>query len=318
MNTPPIPTTTAAPPSVAILLATYQGERYLSEQLDSFARQTHSNWKAWASDDGSTDSTVSILQRYQAQWAPGQLTIMRGPAQGSSRNFTSLTHSPAIQADYYAYSDQDDIWEDDKLARALAWLTTQEADKPALYCTRTRLVDAQNREIGLSPNFQRPPGFANALMQNITGGNTMVFNDAARRLLCSVPADTEIVIHDWWVYLVVTACGGVIYFDPEPGVRYRQHDSNLIGMTVEGPPLTSRIANLFGTTLQKNTDVNLKALQALRQHMSPESQQIMERFIKARGSKLLPRLIGYKRAGIYRLTRRGSISLAISAILNRI
>uniref|UniRef100_UPI00334064C8 glycosyltransferase family 2 protein n=1 Tax=Castellaniella defragrans TaxID=75697 RepID=UPI00334064C8 len=316
--TPPASTATAPQPSVAILLATYQGERYLPEQLDSFARQTYSNWKAWASDDGSTDDTLPILRRYQTQWAPGQLTIIKGPAQGSSRNFVSLTHNPAIQADYYAYSDQDDIWEDDKLARALAWLNTQDADKPALYCTRTRLVDAQNKEIGLSPNFRRPPSFANALMQNITGGNTMVFNNAACRLLRSVPEDTEIVIHDWWVYLVVTACGGAVCFDPVPGLRYRQHENNLIGMSAGGPPLVSRIAKLFGTTLRENSDIHLKALQILKQHMTPENRCIMEIFSKARANWLLPRLAGYKKAGVYRLTFTGNIGMVIASVLNRL
>lgn len=319
MNSPAPTTTTAnAAPLVAILLATYQGERYLPEQLDSFARQTYGHWRAWASDDGSTDQTRAILQRYQAQWAPGQLAILQGPAQGSSRNFVSLTHNPDIQADYYAYSDQDDIWEDDKLERALAWLNTQEADKPALYCTRTRLVDANNREIGLSPDFQRPPGFANALMQNITGGNTMVFNHAARRLLCLAGQDTEIVIHDWWAYLVVTACGGAVHFDSQPGLRYRQHDGNLIGMTAGGPSLANRIAKLFGTTLKRNNDIHLRALQKLTPHMPPENRRITAQFAAARQQWLLPRIIGFRKAGLYRMTPSGNLGMFLALLLNRL
>ena len=318
MNSPAPTTTANAAPLVAILLATYQGERYLPEQLDSFARQTYGNWRAWASDDGSTDQTLPILRRYQAQWTPGQLTILQGPAQGSSRNFVSLTHNPDIQADYYAYSDQDDIWEDDKLERALAWLKTQSADKPALYCTRTRLVDANNQEIGLSPNFTRPPGFANALMQNITGGNTMVFNHAARRLLCLAGQDTEIVIHDWWAYLVVTACGGAVRFDPEPGLRYRQHDGNLIGMAAGGPSLASRIAKLFGPTLKRNNDIHLRALQTLAPHMPPENRQVMQQFAAARQQWLIPRLIGFKKAGLYRQTTSGNLGMFLALLLNRL
>lgn len=305
-------------PLVAILLATYQGERYLPEQLDSFGRQTHANWRVWASDDGSTDNTLAILQHYKTQWAPGKLTILKGPAQGSSRNFVSLTHNPDIQADYYAYSDQDDIWEDNKLERALAWLKTQDTNTPALYCTRTRLVDAHNQELGLSPNFRRPPSFANALMQNITGGNTMVFNDAARRLLCLADENTEIVIHDWWVYLVVTACGGAVHFDSEPGLRYRQHDSNLIGMDAKGPSLASRIAKLFGPTLKHNNDIHLRALQKLAPHMQPENRQVMAQFAAARQQWLMPRIISFKKAGLYRLTTSGNLGMAIALLLNRL
>jgi len=315
LNTP-AHTDTAS--QVAILLATYQGERYLSEQLDSFARQTHANWRVWASDDGSTDNTLAILRRYQAQWAPGKLTILKGPALGSSRNFVSLTHNPGIQAAYYAYSDQDDIWEDDKLARALAWLQTQDAGKPALYCTRTRLVDAYNHEIGLSPNFRRPPSFANALMQNITGGNTMVFNDAARRLLCMVDEDTELVIHDWWVYLVVTASGGTVHFDPVPCLRYRQHNDNLIGMSAKGQSLRSRIAKLFGPILKRNNDVHLRALQPLIPYMPPESRQLMAQFAAARQRWLIPRIIGFKKAGLYRMTASGNLGMVAAIVLNRL
>ncbi|MYN15050.1 glycosyltransferase [Pusillimonas sp. TS35] len=303
---------------VAILLATYNGERYLPEQLASFARQTHKNWRVWASDDGSTDNTRAILEQHSRDWGPNKLTVVPGPRQGSSRNFVSLTHRAEVQADHYAYSDQDDIWEDNKLARALAWLSMQDPTTPALYCTRTRLVDARNNEIGLSPNFRRPPGFANALMQNITGGNTMVFNDAARRLLRTAPEDTEIVIHDWWTYLAVTACGGTVHFDPEPGLRYRQHDNNLIGMTAGGPSLRARITKLFGTTLKRNTDVNLNALNTLAHRITPQNREILDYFIKARRSPLLSRLWGYRKARIYRLTTTDSIGMAIAAVLNRL
>lgn len=309
---------TPTQPLVAILLATYQGERYLAEQLDSFARQTYTNWRVWASDDGSSDGTLPLLHRYQAQWGPDRLTLLEGPAQGASRNFLSLTYNQDIQADYYAYSDQDDIWEDDKLKRALAWLKTQNNSTPALYCTRTRLVDAQNRETGLSPNFRRRPSFANALMQNITGGNTMVFNNTTRRLLCQAGPETEVVIHDWWAYLVTTACGGAVQFDTEPSLRYRQHGGNLIGMSAAGPSLSSRAAKLLGPTLRHNNDINLQALQPLIPNMPPGNRWVLEQFTKARQQWLIPRIIGFWRAGVYRLTFSGNLGMALAMILNRL
>jgi len=313
-----LPSVTPAHPLVAILLATYQGERYLAEQLDSFARQTYMNWRAWASDDGSSDGTLPLLRRYRTQWGADRLILQTGPAQGSSRNFLSLTYNQDIQADYYAYSDQDDIWEDDKLERALSWLTTQDSGIPALYCTRTRLVDAHNREIGLSPNFHRSPSFANALMQSITGGNTMVFNNAARRLLCQVDPGTEVVIHDWWVYLAIAACGGIIHFDPKPGLRYRQHDGNLIGMRANGPTLASRVAKLFGPTLRHNNDIHLHALQVLISKMPPENRWVLEQFTQARQQWLIPRMIRFWRTGVYRLTVSDNLGMVLAMILNRL
>lgn len=299
-------------------MATYQGERYLPEQLDSFARQTHQNWHLWASDDGSSDSTLALLQRYRDRWGEGKVDILKGPKQGSTQNFLTLVHNPAIQADHYAYSDQDDIWENNKLERALAWLHTQDKDLPALYCTRTRLVDAENHEIGLSPDYHRPPSFANALMQNITGGNTMVFNDAARRILCIASPETKIVIHDWWTYLAITACGGAVKFDREPSLRYRQHGGNLIGMEAGGPSLYSRFAKLFGTTLKRNNDINLHALGSLTPYITDENRRILNLFTKARHRWLLPRVIGFQQARVYRLTLSGNLGLALAVILNRL
>ena len=216
-------------PKVAILLCTYHGQHYLADQLDSFAAQSYPNWEVLASDDGSQDNTHAILEAYRGQWGHDRLAIHFGLARGFAANFLSLTCKSSIKADYYAYSDQDDIWEADKLQRAMSWLLTIPEDVPALYCSRTRLVDAHNRDIGYSPLFTKPPSFANALMQNVGGGNTMVFNNAARALLCEAGADADVVTHDWWAYLLVSGCGKVFY-DACPSLRYRQHGGNLVGM----------------------------------------------------------------------------------------
>ena len=108
-------------PKVAILLCTYHGQQYLVEQLDSFAAQSFSNWVVWASDDGSQDDTHTILETCRDKWRDDRLSIQFGPAKGFVANFLSLTCNANIQADYYAYSDQDDIWEADKLQRAVDW-----------------------------------------------------------------------------------------------------------------------------------------------------------------------------------------------------
>lgn len=234
-----------AQPKVAILLCTYHGQHYLAEQLDSFAAQTHRHWEVWASDDGSVDDTHSILLGYQQNWPSGRLSIHNGPAEGFAANFLSLTCKASIEADYYAYSDQDDVWEVDKLERAVNWLQTVPEDIPALYCSRTRLVDANNNEIGVSPLFTKPPSFANALMQNIGGGNTMVFNNAARNLLREAGENIPIITHDWWAYMVVTGCGGQVFYDTEPTLRYCQHNGNLVGMNATWPARFKRIRMLF-------------------------------------------------------------------------
>lgn len=303
---------------MAILLATYNGERFLAEQLDSFEAQTWPHWQVWASDDGSSDATLVLLQQYQQRWGEERLVIIKGPAQGASRNFLSMVHHPEIQADFYAYADQDDIWEDDKLERAATWLLKQAPNTSALYCTRTRLVDANNQELGLSPLFKRPPSFATALMRNITGGNTMVFNTALRQRLQQVPADTPLVIFDWWTYIVTTATGGPVYFDPTPGLRYRQHDGNLIGMSVNGPSLASRACKLFTHELRHNGDLNIAGLAYVRPWMPDDARRILDLYAHARRQWLLPRLIGFRRAGLHRLTLAGDLGLLAAAVLNKL
>lgn len=305
-------------PKVAILLCTYHGQHYLVDQLDSFAAQSYPNLKVWASDDGSQDDTRAILEAYQGKWGEDRLSIQFGPSAGFAANFLSLACNSGIQADYYAFSDQDDIWEADKIQRAMDWLLTIPADVPALYCSRTRLVDADNRDMGFSPLFGRPAGFANALIQNMGGGNTMVFNDAARRLLREAGENVDVVTHDWWVYLVVSGCGGKVFYDAYPSLRYRQHGSNLIGVNSGWYARLVRIRMLWQGRFKSWIDQNIRALQPLRLKLTPENRRILDQFSTARNQWLLPRLIGFKRSGIYRQTLLGNLGLVAAAIFKKI
>lgn len=311
-----MPADSALKPKVAILLCTYNGAKYLAEQLDSFERQTHTYWQVWASDDGSSDETRDILLQYQQKWGPQRLTLVDGPGLGSTANFMSLLYNPAIQADFYAFSDQDDIWKDDKLERALAWLSTIQPAKPALYCSRTQLVDERNNAIGFSQLQQRPPGFTNALMQNIAGGNTMVFNHAIRLLLGAKAPD--VVIHDWWLYLAVSACGGDVCYDPYPSVRYRQHQDNLIGMNIGWHARRQRIRQLFKGRYRGWTDRNLQALQSIHTAIVPANKELLRGFAQARRQPLLPRVVQFKRLGLYRQTTLGNLGLWAGVVFNKI
>jgi len=303
--------------SVAILLCTYHGGLYLADQLDSFANQTYVNWEAWASDDGSQDDTNTILESHKAKWGGEKLSIHFGPSEGFVANFLSLVCNVTIQAPFYAYSDQDDVWMADKLQRAVDWLKTIPVNVPAIYCSRTRLVDANNNNIGLSPLFTKLPSFSNALIQNIGGGNTMVFNDAARKLLSEVGEDIDVVTHDWWAYLLVSGCGGQVYYDAQPSVRYRQHESNLIGGNSTWPARFVRIRMLFQGRFRVWNNCNIDALRKIEKKLTPENKIILDRFTLARQQWLLPRLIGLKRSGIYRQTFLGNIGLVAAAIFNK-
>lgn len=303
---------------VAILLCTLHGQHYLAQQLASVAAQTYGNWEVFASDDGSADDTHALLIEHQSVWTDTKLTIHSGPAEGFAANFLSLICNAGIRADYYAFADQDDVWEPNKLERAVAWLNTVSKDVPALYGTRTLLVDENNQTIGLSPLFPKQPNFANALMQNIAGGNTMVFNEAARTLLRQAGENIDVVTHDWWAYLVVTGCGGRVYYDAYPSLRYRQHNGNAVGQSTNWRARLSRIRLLAQGRFKGWNDRNVAALERISDKLAPENQSIFQHFKTARTQWLLPRLIGFWRAGIHRQSALSNIGLFLAALFNKV
>lgn len=304
-------------PSVAILLCTFNGQRYLEEQLNSFDTQDHHNWTLWASDDGSTDNTIDLLSSYQNKWPKNRLNIKTGPSKGFAANFLALLNNGAINADYYAYSDQDDIWNRSKLSRAIRWLESMPRNIPALYCTRTQLIDEIGTNIGFSPLFKKSPGFANALVQNIGGGNTMVFNEAARNLMKEAGL-VDVCTHDWWTYIVVSGCGGNVFYDPMPSLLYRQHEANLCGSNQGWLARVVRIRMLWQGRFRQWNGKHIQALQKIRHQLTPESAQTLARFSKARDKALLPRIYGLKRSGIYRQTLLGNLGLVFGAVFKRI
>jgi glycosyltransferase involved in cell wall biosynthesis len=310
--------TPGAQPTVAVLMCTHNGEAYLGQQLESIAAQSHPHWRLWVSDDQSTDGTPALLAAWAGRWGEGRCQVLRGPAQGHARNFMALVRNPAIEADFYAWCDQDDVWEPGKLERALARLAALPADQPALYGGRTRYVDERGAEVGLSPLFARPPGFANALTQSIAGGNTMVFNQAARELLRRTDPDAPVVTHDWLAYLVVTGCGGHVVYDPWPSVRYRQHGRNAIGA---GAGWGARFARWRGVWDRRHQDwhrANSRALRPLEGLLTPANRRMLRDFDAARDEGLLRRLGLLHGLGLYRQTRLQTLSLYFAMAFNRL
>lgn len=298
-------------PLVTILIATYNGETYLKEQLDSIRQQTHEHWSIIASDDGSSDQTISILKQYDAQ-------IHKGPNQGFAANFLSLIMKADANSDYYAFADQDDVWDPNKLTRALSWLDTLPKDIPALYAGRTYLVDEKLTHIGYSALFKKKPSFKNALAQTIAGGNTMVFNKAALMLLRETKHHSDIVSHDWWTYLLVSGSGGNAVYDIEPYVHYRQHQSNLVGSNSTWKTRCHRIRMLFQGQLKQWINLNNKNLFAVSYLLTPENKVILEQFERARHSFFGLRLLKIMRLGIYRQTFFGQLGLMVGALFNKI
>ena len=308
----------STPPLVAILLCTYNGARFLAEQLDSLEAQNYQNWVAIANDDGSTDHTLEILEQYQAKWPVGKLTIRNGPQKGFCQNFLSLACDSEIKADYYAFCDQDDVWLPAKLEVALAnIIANQTVEVPYLYCGRTKYVTDNLKPCDMSPLFVFPPNFRNALVQSIAGGNTMVFNLAAKLLIEKVGV-MDIPSHDWWLYMLITGVGGKVFYDSVPQVLYRQHSDSMVGGNRTFTAQMERVRMLLQGRFQKWSTQNIAALKQISHLLENENQEILRLFELLRGARLKDRIRLIQVCGLYRQTRHGTYSLYLVIIINKI
>jgi len=210
---------------VDVLLATYNGQDFIAEQIDSVLSQQGVCVRIFVRDDGSTDATLNIIDEYRARYPDSVFLVEDDVAHcGAMHNFFYLMREIS-SADYFSFCDQDDVWFSDKLRIAVAGLEAA-GSGPRLYCSAVDYVDSSLHLIG---NSSRPtyPAFNNALAENIAQGCTMVFDASLRKLIVErIPEGAT--IHDWWTYLVASAFGTVIY-DPEPRLQYRQHGGNVVG-----------------------------------------------------------------------------------------
>ena len=233
LSSPPWqPAPAAARRPVAILLSVFNGESFLAAQLHSYLSQTHDDWTLHWRDDGSSDASVRVVGRFAAEAGDGRCVFhTEGGRRHVTRSFLALLRAArASDAAYFAFSDQDDVWLPDKLARGVAALDNVSGAEPALYCSGRVLVDGDLRGHRAPGRLRRPPGFPTALTQNIAPGCSMMLNRAAADLvLSSQPPETT--WHDWWCYITVAAAGGHVLIDRNTTVLYRQHANNLVGET---------------------------------------------------------------------------------------
>lgn len=218
---------------IEIVLATYNGARYLAEQLESLLNQKPGSLSIIVSDDGSSDETLSIIHRYEAQY-PGRIRLLPpGPSQGASANFNYLLTS--TKAAYVFLADQDDVWDCDKVATFHSEMQRLEcqygSDTPILIHGDLRVVDSELTSI--SPSFFqlqrldfRRSRFKDLLCQNVVTGCTVILNRAL--IEKSLPVSSQAIMHDWWLGLVAAAFGRIAFLD-KATMAYRQHGANTVG-----------------------------------------------------------------------------------------
>ena len=238
-----MPPEISSPGKVTVLLSTYNGSKYLQQQLDSLYGQTYPDIRILVRDDGSSDTTGAILESERAK---GRIELLEGHGNlGPALSFLELLKAAAsTETEYVAFCDQDDVWLPGKIALAVAKLTGAADDRPAMYCSRVELVDENLQHIGYTA-LPGKIGFGNALVDSIATGCTMVLNREALHLIGrNLPG--KVVIHDWWCYLVVS-CFGEVVFDETATLKYRQHGSNTIGVAANGfTRLARKYRRFFG------------------------------------------------------------------------
>lgn len=216
---------------ILILLSTYNGEKFLKEQLASFLIQGGVEQKVLVRDDGSSDSTITILRKFQSEHPEVVADIIEGKNMGSTISFCELMREAyskySSKFDYFAFADQDDYWLEDKLCKAVEKLEPLDNAKPNMYCSDKIIVDSKLEAIpGIRPaKVELTKG--RALARNVATGCTMAFNRRALELF--VTRKTEFIkIHDHAIFLICSFLGNVIY-DENAYIKYRQHGHNQLG-----------------------------------------------------------------------------------------
>ncbi|MCI8565602.1 MAG: glycosyltransferase family 2 protein [Lachnospiraceae bacterium] len=210
---------------VVILMATYNGEKYLRDQIDSILNQKDVNVELIVRDDGSKDSTIAILQEYANR--DSRVLYYSDGNLGPAKSFLDLVKK-APESSFYAFSDQDDVWDPDKISVAVKAIKKLDLNKPAMYFSNLKIVDQNLQFCRMSHSYsQFQKNKYASLAEYMPSGCTMLFNKAAANLI-NLKEPEWCTMHDVWIYLICMFFGSTTY-DIDGHINYRQHSNNIMG-----------------------------------------------------------------------------------------
>ena len=283
--------------NVACILAYYNGQKYIQNQVESILKQKTNSFSLslFICDDSSDipfpKSKILSLEN------PNSCNIFYKKSKinyGYAYNFLNSLKLIENIFDYYCFSDQDDIWYEDKILDSIKILEKFPQEKPSLYSSRTNYFNEDcSEKIGSSFLFKRAPSFKNALVQNIAGGNTMTFNNCSRNLIVKSLNNLKIVSHDWWSYKIISGAGGNIFYDSKPSVKYRQHKSNMQGANNKLSDRLFRVKSLIQGNFRKWNNSNISSLELNKHLLTSKNQKVLENFMVSRNSILPKRIYLY-------------------------
>ena len=227
---------------IAIIMGTYNGEKYIKEQIDSILTQDYTDWKLFIFDDNSKDNTEVIVNEYIKNY-PDKIYFQRNKVNlGAAGNFFNgikeVATNCALYADYFCFSDQDDVWVKDKLSRSLTKIKQIEESKPTLVFSDVVITD-KNLAVTSTSYFEAEKvdrtkiSFNYLLMENKLIGGTIMINKALVEL--ELKAEKRGLVpykkakmHDWWFGLLAAGFGKIGYVEGFTEY-YRQHENNVVG-----------------------------------------------------------------------------------------
>ena len=265
---------------VSVLMATFNGELYLREQMESILEQEGVDITLMVRDDGSNDSTISIINSYNERCV---LNIIKGNHLGPAKGFLQLLQISTDEADFYAFSDQDDFWKKDKLSVATNMLKNA-GSQPALYFCQTQLVDKYLNPIP-SPSISPFLTFGESLIYEFVSGCTMVMNKSLRDIINSYTPE-YLPMHDVWIYSIAQAIGAKIYFDEQPHILYRQHSNNTIGQGYSIWHEWNRRWQRFRNNEESRSRRAKEILKGYSDYITKENLSILNSFINGKSSIL--------------------------------
>lgn len=300
---------------VEILLSTYNGEKYLVSQLESLKTQTYPNVRVRIRDDGSTDSTRQILKQYVQ--CNNFFSFSYGENIGVFRSFWDLLQKASNNCAYVAFCDQDDVWDKDKISKAIKCLRQFSKETPTMYCSGLRIVDQHLVFIRNSEPRKKEPGILNALVENVATGCTIVINRAAINIVKErMPDFNKVKLHDRLIYLAISSVGKVIY-DPSPSISYRQHQQNVVGSSRGIKLWWKRLIRFKYRERYELVEQAKTILECYNQKMSEKNKNAINSFIVNAGSSSILRRFKYiiSQKSVYRQKWIDDISMRCLILL---
>ena len=266
---------------IQVLLSTYNGEKYIKEQIESILKQEEVEVTILIRDDGSTDKTIEIVKKLAK--ANQNITIYEGKNIGPARSFMDLINNSG-DFNYFAFADQDDVWKPRKLISAIHKLEQVQKNKPAIYISALEIVDENLKNIA-TKQVEGNYCFEGEIVKNFATGCTQVFNKTLRDKIKKYNP-TYLIMHDSWITRVCYAIGGNVIIDENTYIQYRQHTNNVLGYKDEG---WQKIKKQFKIAFQEKISMRVNIAQELKKgyekELTEEAKEVIENLLTYQKNK---------------------------------